>query len=239
MRRLQRLSSIPLILALILSLVVAMFPPGVVAQDPGAMELVTGSDPAKSDPSYTHPAMHFDRETFETWLAAYNSAPRAYIDRDVAPGYPAPPGSQDLLGHVNYVPAERDQGLCGNCWAWAGTGVMEIALDVQEAVSDRLSVQYINSCQTGVIGKACCAGGWLADVADFYDPGTSTLTGSPVTAHAVQTVVIFPPLPTTASAPVRNRRSPHTPERVWTMIRLFRISRIFWTRTRECGSPSF
>ncbi|MFU8796648.1 MAG: InlB B-repeat-containing protein [Dehalococcoidia bacterium] len=121
-----------------------------------------------------YPTMRFDRETLNEFMAAYNSAPTVYIDHIVATGYAASGGSQDLLGHLNYNPAERDQGECSNCWAWAGTGVMEIALSVQEGVYDRLSLQYINSCQTGVIGKACCECGSLKNVADFYDPSGGT-----------------------------------------------------------------
>jgi hypothetical protein len=44
-----------------------------------------------------------------------------------------------------------------------------IALDVEEGILDRLSVQYINSCEFSIIGKTCCDGGWLSDLADFYD----------------------------------------------------------------------
>jgi hypothetical protein len=42
---------------------------------------------------------------------------------------------------------------------------MGIALDVQENILDRLSVQFISSCNTA---KSCCEGGWLSDFADFY-----------------------------------------------------------------------
>ncbi len=128
----------------------------------------TGSALADEE-GLTYAIMHPDKETREKWIEAYNSAPLAYIERE---GFqiPSPRGSQDLLGHLKYTPSERDQGNCGNCWAWAGTGCLGIALDVQEGVKDRLSVQYINSCETAVIGKACCQGGWLYEFADFYDP---------------------------------------------------------------------
>jgi C1A family cysteine protease len=117
-------------------------------------------------PSY--PIMRPDPETLERWIEAYNNAPRAYIDME---GFqvPSPSGSLSLLDHLEYTPAERNQGYCNNCWAWAGTGVMEVALHVQEGTKDRLSVQYINSCEETVIGKTCCTGGWLFELADFYD----------------------------------------------------------------------
>ena len=108
-----------------------------------------------------------DRETLRRWIKDYESAPRAYIDKELA--LPKVRGSYSLLSHLQYIPAERNQGACGNCWAWAGTGVMGIALDVEEGVSDRLSVQYINSCESSIIGKTCCDGGWLSDLTDFYD----------------------------------------------------------------------
>ena len=109
-----------------------------------------------------------DRETLQRWIKDYETAPRAYIDEELALTIPLE-GSYSLLSHLDYVPAERNQGSCGNCWAWAGTGVMGIALNVEEGISDRLSVQYINSCESSIIGKTCCDGGWLSDLADFYD----------------------------------------------------------------------
>jgi len=47
---------------------------------------------------------------------------------------------------------------------------MEIALDVQEGIRDRLSVQYFTSCYEGGGGEdwACC-GGWLDWFADWYE----------------------------------------------------------------------
>lgn len=119
-------------------------------------------------PSYS--IMRPDRETLERWIEAYNNAPRAYIEME---GFqvPSPRGSLSLLDHLEYTPAERNQGNCGNCWAWAGTGCLGIALHVQEGIKDRLSVQYINSCQSG--DYACC-GGWLSDLANFYDPTGGT-----------------------------------------------------------------
>lgn len=60
--------------------------------------------------------------------------------------------------------ADRIQGNCENCWVWAGTGVLEIALDVQGGIRKRLSEQYLNSCRTPY---ACC-GGWLTDFTNFY-----------------------------------------------------------------------
>ena len=65
-------------------------------------------------------------------------------------------GSVNLLNYLEYEPSERDQGSCGNCWVWAGTGVMEIAHSVRNGVKDRLSVQFLNSCKSDQY--ACCTG---------------------------------------------------------------------------------
>lgn len=108
--------------------------------------------------------MRPDKETRLKWIRAYEDAPKAFIDKSIS----IPRGSYSLLSHLQYTPSERSQGSCGNCWAWAGTGVMGIALDVEEGILDRLSIQYINSCESLVIGKTCCDGGWLSDIADFY-----------------------------------------------------------------------
>jgi hypothetical protein len=127
--------------------------------------LVTGGTWA-DDASGLYPIMKPDRETRLRWINDYETAPRAYIDRSRDFSF-APGGSLSLLGHLPYTPSQRNQGSCGNCWAWAGTGVMEIALDVQEGIFERLSVQYLNSCFGTGAGYACC-GGWLKDLTDFY-----------------------------------------------------------------------
>jgi predicted GH43/DUF377 family glycosyl hydrolase len=83
------------------------------------------------------------------------------------------PSHFDLLSHLNYVPWERDQGYCGNCWGWASTGVLEVALDQQKQAHDRLSIQYLNSWYQKGGGSpgtywACC-GGDLDWFAMFYN----------------------------------------------------------------------
>lgn len=87
-------------------------------------------------------------------------------------------GSLNLLNRLSYVPEERSQGSCGNCWVWASTGVMEIARNVQSGGSERLSVQFLNSCKTD---QYACFGGradmfrnWYQDVAGFAIPWSNT-----------------------------------------------------------------
>ncbi|HSV85381.1 MAG TPA: C1 family peptidase [Levilinea sp.] len=57
------------------------------------------------------------------------------------------------------VPAVRDQGSCGSCWAFGTTGVMESALMIQGLPTADLSEQYLISCNISNWG---CSGGWWA-----------------------------------------------------------------------------
>lgn len=119
--------------------------------------------------SRTYPIMHPDQETLEKWIEDYNAAPLAQVEIMSWQAAPSLGGSTDLLAHLDYTPGERDQGMCENCWAWGGTGIMEIALDVQEGIRDRLSVQYINSCGFEAVGQTCCGEGDLSQFVRFYD----------------------------------------------------------------------
>lgn len=128
----------------------------------GAVSPASAEPPARR----RHPKMHLTPEEMAQMRAAHlrakSNAPLA------ADGNPAPgnfPASISLLPLLPYVPAERDQGECGDCWAWAGTGALEIAHNVQSGVSNRLSVQLLNSCNPYV---SCCGGGWLDNMAQFY-----------------------------------------------------------------------
>lgn len=119
----------------------------------------------------TYPIMRPDTETRRRWIKEYERAPKAMIDRELMETM-APQGAMSLLSRLQYTPAERDQGVCGNCWAWAGTGVMGIDLDVNQSVHERLSIQYLNSC---TIGDYPCCGGWLYDLANFYTANKQAL----------------------------------------------------------------
>lgn len=122
-------------------------------------------------PERTHPIMHPSRQEFRKWAGKYEAAPKAYLSPKIRAALAeAPPMNFSLLDYLDYNPSDRDQGYCGDCWAWAGTGVMEIDRAYQTGVKDRLSVQYFNSKFNGGKGSnwACC-GGWLEDFASFYD----------------------------------------------------------------------
>lgn len=122
--------------------------------------------------------MHPDATQLAAWNAAYGRAPA------VDPGPPrlrslvAGDGSRDLLPYLDYVPADRNQGRAGNCWAWAGTGVLEIAHAVQGGVRDRLSIEYLdaNYHPSSPQYRWAGDGGFLDDFAAFY---TSTGTAVP------------------------------------------------------------
>lgn len=139
--------------------------------------LVAGSLCAQDEPLLSPTAetldatiMRPDKETLFRWLDETRRAPQAPIDtgiheklkfaRELGVGT-----SMSLLSHLTYTPAERQQGSCGNCWNWAGQGVVGIALNVQENISSRLSTQFLNSCKTDTY--ACC-GGWLSNFANWY-----------------------------------------------------------------------
>ncbi len=87
-------------------------------------------------------------------------------------------GHRDLLPLVPYVPALRNQWDCGNCWVWAGTGAIEVALRAEEKVRRRLSIQYFNSnYNKGGTNKNrysstsksfACDGGTSEDFTKFY-----------------------------------------------------------------------
>jgi len=117
---------------------------------------------AEKEPVKKYPVMHVDLKTRKEWIKLFNLAPKAYIEKKIFK-VPTKAGYKNLLEYLEYIPAERDQGVCGNCWVWAGTGVMEIAMSVRESIKDRLSIQYLNSNYI----DACC-GGWLHDLVVFY-----------------------------------------------------------------------
>jgi hypothetical protein len=105
--------------------------------------------------------MRPDRETRLKWLKDFEMAPKARIESGIRTqllqarslGFGT---SMSLLSHLDYIPGERNQGSCGNCWVWAATGILEIAHSVQDNVRDRLSIQFLNSCKTD--SYACCGG---------------------------------------------------------------------------------
>jgi hypothetical protein len=124
--------------------------------------------------------MRPDHDTLRRWIADYEKAPKAPIDEAIKSRISVMQAenvstSLDLLSHVPYQGSQRNQGNCGNCWVWAGTGLMEIALSVQNSVNDRLSIQYLDSCKTD---DFACNGGNLDDFAGWYGDQGRTLPWS-------------------------------------------------------------
>ena len=121
-------------------------------------------------PAREYPLMRPTLEEAGLWTGQYNASAQAYLSPEIAAKMAAAPAaSVSLLNLLEYTPSERDQGSCGNCWAWAGTGVMEIDYARQTGVSDRFSVQYLNSNYNGGCGgSGACCGGWLEGLAGFY-----------------------------------------------------------------------
>ena len=117
----------------------------------------------------THPVMHPSEEQMVRWEQDYlNGLPPS---NQAAPRMLAAalPSSFSLLSDISYVPGERNQGSAGNCWVWAGTGLMETALDVNKSLHDRLSIQYFDSnFNSGTIGNWASCGGDLNTFASFY-----------------------------------------------------------------------
>ncbi len=117
-----------------------------------------------------HGLMHPSAGQLEAWNEAYNRAPPVSLDQARVRAAGSTNGSRDLLQYLDYVPAERDQGRAGNCWAWAGTGVMEVAHAVQDGVRDRLSIEYLdaNYRPTSPSVRWAGDGGVLGDFTSFY-----------------------------------------------------------------------
>ncbi|HPS90981.1 MAG TPA: PKD domain-containing protein [Methanothrix sp.] len=133
----------------------------------------------------TYPIMHPTQREASLWAGQYNSSARAYLSPEIEGKMASEPvAAFSLLDLLRYTPSERDQGTCGNCWAWAGTGVMELDYARQKGVSDRLSVQYLASSYNGGCGEngACC-GGWLSDLAGFYQDKKIMVPWSNSNAH--------------------------------------------------------
>lgn len=119
------------------------------------------------------------------------------------------PASFSLLSHLSYVPGERDQGYCGDCWVWGCTGAIEVAHDIQNGIHDRLSIQYLNSNYHGGSGSWACCGGdeitfsdfyaskgmfipWANANANFQDAGRSCSGSTSVPASSISTSTNYP-----------------------------------------------
>lgn len=120
-------------------------------------------------PILEYPIMRPTAEEVKMWSSQYNSSAKVLVSPEIAAKVAQAPTSKSLLDMLKYTPSERNQGRCGNCWAWAGTGVMEIDYARQKMVPDRFSIQFLDSNYNGGCGsKGACCGGWLDNLASFY-----------------------------------------------------------------------
>lgn len=128
-----------------------------------------------------YPVMRPDTDTFNKWITGYNNAPAAAIDpiaefRLKTNALAGIVTSFSLLDNLVYTATERDQGTCGSCWVWAGTGILELAL-ANEGFSDRLSIQFLDSCASldcsdyscGSSKSCACGGGDLEMFVSAYN----------------------------------------------------------------------
>jgi hypothetical protein len=120
-----------------------------------------------------HPCMQPDNETRQKWIDRYNADPVLTVSiSSLSASSLSAGGTYSLLEYLPYVASERNQDHCGNCWAWAGTGCMEVAHSIENGIDDRLSVQFLNSNYGDTILPSeyyACCGGWLDDVEAFYE----------------------------------------------------------------------
>ena len=125
-------------------------------------------------------------KTLERWGEEYNNAERAFIDPDLDQEIQSTE-SYSILDLLEYIPEERNQGRCSNCWAWPPTAILSIALNVQKGIKDRLSVQFINTCgieyTTGMNKIECCEAGSIIMFADFYKNTNYAIPWSNTMAH--------------------------------------------------------
>ena len=136
-------------------------------------------------PDRVYPIMRPTKEEADLWAGQYNASDKAYLSPEITTKMAAAPvASFSLLDRLKYTASERDQGNCGNCWAWAGTGVMELDYARQKGVSDRFSLQYLDSNYNGGCGSSgACCGGWLSGLAGFYKAKGMMVPWSNTNAH--------------------------------------------------------
>jgi len=108
----------------------------------------------------------------------YKNAPELVLSSLVPKRFPSrtTSGSSGTLGSTlnlledrGYAfPSNRNQGGCGDCWVWAGTGVLEQALYSLWGINDILSVQYFSSTYYNGSGNLACCGGNVWNFTDYY-----------------------------------------------------------------------
>jgi len=151
-----------------------------------ALSLVVGfhsSAFSQGSPKSRPAVMRPDAQTLDRWVRDFETAPKAPADPRVRAGMvmlgelPVG-GSLSLLDNIQYTPSARNQGACGNCWVWAGTGVLELALKAQRNIQDRLSIEFFNSCYNSQESYCPCNGGNLTMFSSWYTDQTIAIPWS-------------------------------------------------------------
>ncbi len=124
----------------------------------------------------SHAIMLPDAASAEAWQAAHEGL-------DLHDSSAAPEVHQSVDASLDYDPIRHNQGACGDCWMWAGTMVLEVALNHARAAAGvgdnvELSVQWGNSMASekvildnfGMLAgfKGPCCGGTLGLFAEIY-----------------------------------------------------------------------
>ena len=165
MRKLKIVKSIFIIL-LIISLIFSTF---LISFKNTANAVNQNSECTTCSEDELYPIMHFTPEQLAEFANSVKNAPIKIIN---APPVTNAPTHFDLLGNLPWdgYYSERNQGYAGNCWVWAGTGVMEGELYRVKGVKDRISIQYFDSNYNGGVANnwAGC-GGNLSEFVSFYN----------------------------------------------------------------------
>jgi len=112
------------------------------------------------------------------WAELARRMPKAPLTPEIEVTRGPAQGSRfSLLDKIQYCPAERDQGKCGNCWIWAATGALEVDMASRKGIKDRLSIQYFNS------QRWCCGGGNPSYFADFLNATGKVIPWSNANGH--------------------------------------------------------
>ena len=137
----------------------------------GDTYVTTTTDPA------THTIMHLTKDQMDAMQHAIDTAPKySAPGRQILAGSTSlPPDSVSLLSSLPYIPSQRDQGNCGNCWVWASTGALEVEHTMNNGIRDRLSIQYFNSKYQSDTGIYACHGGYIETFTQWYNTDKSPI----------------------------------------------------------------
>jgi PKD repeat protein len=136
-------------------------------------EFVSTDVVAASTP-YSYAIMHPTETELKEWNSQYFSEKPAVVTTG-ASIQSQRETAMSLLEYISYVPSERDQKMCSNCWIWASSGAIEVAHTVQNNVLDRLSIQYVNSRYNNggnspfTSADFACEGGTASKFVNFYN----------------------------------------------------------------------